>query len=578
MPTADDYTSWPQISVDGNRLPASLEVRLGRVVVDHDLHLPDMFLLHFENDAVDELQRAGLRIGSRVAVHAHGLGRTATETLIHGEVTAIEAEYADLAARTVIRGYDGSHRLHGGRRAESYRNEKISDVARTMAARAGLGVGTIEDTGATIEHIAQVNVSDWEFLRAHGRELGFELSVIDGKLNFCRPTKASTAPGAGGEGSTSPRQLAFGRDLLEFRPRLSAAQQVKEIRVRTWDPGSKQVMIGSARAGADHAKLSTTPQQLAGILGGGTYLAHDHPLATQGEADVAARSLAEQIGSTFVEAEGTTVGNAQLRAGTAVNISKVARQFAGRYTISHARHVFDEDGYRTHFAISGRQERSLLGLASVGASNGHASGGGPPVHGTVVALVTNNDDPRKLGRMKLKFPWLSDSYESDWVRMVQVGAGPDSGAVFLPEVNDEVLCAFEFGDVRRPYVIGALYNGKDRPRLGDGLVDAGKVRRRGFVSRTGHRIVLFDSDQKSGIALISADGKLRVSLNQTKGQIHIHSRGPVTIDTDSGAISIKSGADVAVEARGMLSLKGTAGVKVESSAMVEIGGKPIKLN
>jgi uncharacterized protein involved in type VI secretion and phage assembly len=198
--------------------------------------------------------------------------------------------------------------------------------------------------------------------------------------------------------------------------------------------------------------------------------------------------------------------------------------------------------------------------------------------GLAVAQVTNNDDPDKVGRVKVRFPWLSDSHETDWVRVVQLGAGPDSGAVFLPEVDDEVLCGFEFGDVRRPYVIGGLFNGKDKPRLGDGLVDAGRVKRRGFISRRGHRIVLFDDDSKSGIALLSSDGKLRLSLNETKGEIHIHCREKVTIDTESGQVTVKSGGDVDVEAQGNLTLKGQAGVKIQTSGVVEVSGQLIKLN
>src|SRR2546430_15693012 len=169
-------------------------------------------------------------------------------------------------------------------------------------------------------------------------------------------------------------------------------------------------------------------------------------------------------------------------------------------------------GYVTRFEVTGRQDRSLLGLITNGS---HAAATGP-IHGVVVAQVTNNDDPEKLGRVKLKFPWLSDSYESDWARMMQTGAGPDSGMEFLPEVNDEVLVAFEFGDVRRPFVVGGLHNGKDKPRLGDGLIDNGRVKRRGTVSRKGHRLIFLDGDDKSGIALITSSGNIRISLNETK--------------------------------------------------------------
>jgi uncharacterized protein involved in type VI secretion and phage assembly len=247
----------------------------------------------------------------------------------------------------------------------------------------------------------------------------------------------------------------------------------------------------------------------------------------------------------------------------------------GRYTLTHTRHVFDAHagaGYVTRFEVSGRQDRSLLGLV---VNSGQAAATGP-VHGVVVALVTNNDDPDKLGRVKLKFPWLSDTYESDWSRMTQIGAGRDSGAVFLPEVNDEVLVAFEFGDVRRPIVVGALHNGMDKPRLGDGLIDNGKVKRRGVVSRKGHRFVLFDDPGKSGIALLTSDSSIRVSLNETKKEIHVVCKGKVRIEADDD-VSITSKSKVSIEGD-QVEVTGKTGVKVSSNSAVEVSGKPIKLN
>ena len=110
------------------------------------------------------------------------------------------------------------------------------------------------------------------------------------------------------------------------------------------------------------------------------------------------------------------------------------------------------------------------------------------------------------------------------------------------------------------------------------LFDNGKVTRRGVVSRKGHRFVMFDDDNTSGIALLSSDNTARISLNETTSEIHIHCKGKVTIDTDSDAISIKGGGDVTIEAQGSLSLKGQGGVKIQSSGSVELSGTPIKLN
>ena len=134
----------------------------------------------------------------------------------------------------------------------------------------------------------------------------------------------------------------------------------------------------------------------------------------------------------------------------------------------------------------------------------------------------------------------------------------------MPEVNDEVLVAFEFGDVRRPYVVGSLYNGKDKPSLGDGLFSGGKVKRSGFVSRKGHRLVFFDDDGKSGIALISADNKVRVALKQNGPEIHIYCEGKVTIES-KGDMKLTSQAGVSIEASNQLELKGSS-VKVSGDS------------
>ena len=85
------------------------------------------------------------------------------------------------------------------------------------------------------------------------------------------------------------------------------------------------------------------------------------------------------------------------------------------------------------------------------------------VFGVEIAIVTNNKDPEKQGRVKICFPRLPGKPESDWARVVQPAAGGGRGFYWLPEVSDEVLVAFERGQTNLPSVIGALWNGKDKP-------------------------------------------------------------------------------------------------------------------
>src|SRR3990172_1598264 len=265
--------------------------------------------------------------------------------------------------------------MSAGRWTQTYQNAKDSHLARDVAKRYGLEIGTIDDSGPVLPHVSQFNVSDWDFLRARAREIGFEAAVSDGKFHFRKPRPADQAPAAGDYTSGAPLQLVFGRELLEFRPRITAAGQVADVSVRSWDVMTKAAILHEAKASTTSVALKNNPADLAATFGSRRHAVVDRPLATQAEAEMAASALSEAIASTWAEADGVARGNPMLRAGSAVNISVVAECFAGRYTLTRTRHVFDQDGYRTHFVVSGRQERSLLGLTSMGASAGNASGG-----------------------------------------------------------------------------------------------------------------------------------------------------------------------------------------------------------
>ena len=583
---ASTYSSLPRIQVDGQVLDTQVAAHVQEVVVDQSLHLPDMFHIVLMDPTRNVLGEARVKIGTRVTISAVPIEGAGGDVLIAGEVTSMEGMYGAHGAHVVVRGYDASHRLHRGRTTEVYKNAKDSDIVRKVCQRNNLQPGDIDDSGIVYDHVSQANLSDFDFLKARAREIGYEMAVLDGKVHFTRPIRSAQAPEEGHLGSDNPLQLVLGQNLVEFRPRVTASEQVAEVHVRGWDPAQKKVVVARAPATTQSVKLSTEPAELSRTFGGPNFVAVDRPLATQREVDSAAAAIAEQIASAFAEGDGVARGNQKLKAGLPVSISMVGEPFCGKYTLTHTRHVFaTHHEYLTHFTISGRQERSLLGLVSMGSTNGSASGGGPPIDGVVIAQVTGNDDPSKLGRVKLRFPWLSDDYESDWARVAHLGAGPDSGAIFLPEVGDEVLVAFEFGEVRRPYVVGGLWNGEDKPTHLSGIFDNGKLKRRGFVSRKGHQLLLHDDPGKSGITLTSSDGKLKVDLDETGGQIQISCQGKVKLSSMESMtlesqqdIAMRAQTGISIESQAQLSLKGEAGLTAGSSGNTAISGAVVQIN
>jgi uncharacterized protein involved in type VI secretion and phage assembly len=195
------------------------------------------------------------------------------------------------------------------------------------------------------------------------------------------------------------------------------------------------------------------------------------------------------------------------------------------------------------------------------------------IYGVVVAIVTNTNDPQGMGRVKLKYPWLGEDAEGCWARIATPMAGKEMGIYFPPEVEDEVLVAFEQGDVRFPYVIGSLWNGKDKPPLKN---DDGKNDVRLIKSRSGHTVRLNDEGGKEKIEIIDKSGKNSISIDTAANSITITSESDVIISArgaiklDAQKIAIHSSADTRIESG--------AGMEVKASAAMNVKGATVNIN
>jgi phage protein D/phage baseplate assembly protein gpV len=583
------------VQISGAPLPEIVSPLVERVVVDDHLRLPSMFELTFRvpstpSNAVGfPLDQIGVKLGDEVSISIECSTDSARQTILTGEVTSFEADVNVLSgSHLVIRGYDKSHRLHRGRKARNWADQKDSEIATAIAAEAGLS-SSVDDSEIVHTYIAQPGVSDWEFLASRAREIGFDLRMSDGSLEFKKPPAASDGPEAGSsESLLTSGQIVYGINLISFRPRVSMVDQASSFEARGWDVKAKQAVIGTAEASNTSASVGLDQSAATGALGDKTYVRNDRLFGAEDAATKAAQGLAASVGSSFAEAEGVVMGDPRLRAGTAINVAWVGPPFDGKYVLSSTRHVIDRDGYRTHFVVSGSHNRTLIGLVSQGAA-GLPSGVGQLVHGAVPAVVTQvKDDPDSLSRVKVKFPWLDDSFSSDWARVVSPGAGKDRGVAFLPEIDDEVLVCFEQGDFRRPYVLGGLYNGVDLPKDSGSLVDSANnnIGVRAWTTRAGHSLKFTDTDSGKGVKLSTGGEQVEsLELDAAGHTITISSSGDITIKSgDAGKISITAGTSMTLEATSSLELKaptvtikGDGKVEVKSDGQLALEGSQASL-
>jgi uncharacterized protein involved in type VI secretion and phage assembly len=354
----------------------------------------------------------------------------------------------------------------------------------------------------------------------------------------------------------------------------------------------KREVLGKAKIDNDSAPELTDgslkPSSTASKFGAAEYRIIDAFASTSGEADALAAAAAADLASVFAEAEGVALGDPGIRAGVKVTIKKSGKQFDGKWRVTYCQHVFSgQDGYLTHFEASGRSDRSLLGLATVGATT--EASRTPPIHGCVIGVVTNTKDPDAMGRVKLKFPWLADDYESHWARIAFPGAGKERGFFWIPEVADEVLVAFEHGDTRRPFVLGGLYNGKDKsPEQPEGQLHE----RRTMKSKSGAFLQFNDKSGKEAITLQTKGGEIKILLDQTANTLEISTKKDVKITADNDItieakknitmkagsnIDIKAQAGLTAEATGQLQVKGST-VTVQGSGPTAVKGSPLQLN
>ncbi len=196
------------------------------------------------------------------------------------------------------------------------------------------------------------------------------------------------------------------------------------------------------------------------------------------------------------------------------------------------------------------------------------------IHGAVVGIVTNNQDPDGMGRVKVKFPWLNDQDESYWARMTSLMAGKERGLYFLPEVDDEVLVLFEQGDLRFPYIIGGLWNGKDTPPTKN---DDGKNNVRLIKSRSGHVIRLNDEDGRETIEIIDKSEKNKIVIDTSKDTIAITTNKDISLSAPQGTIKLEA-KEIQLKSTAATKLEANAGIDITANATMNLKGATINLN
>ena len=555
----NQFASQIFIKINGEKAQPEVVQDLISVTVDQHSRLPGMFTLRLHDSDLKHLSEGPFDLTKEIEISAEN-AQGEKIVLIQGEITALEPEFQEgMAAELVVRGYDRSHRLFRETKSRAFLNIKDSDLAVQFAEEAGL-TAQADPTSTVYEHLFQDNQSDLAFLMQRAWRIGYECFVSEGKLFFRRPPSGGSA-----------LKISWGEDLLAFQACMSLAEQVNEVVVRGWDVEKQQPIVGRADQGRLYPQVQEAKEGAgrATTFGAGKQVFVDLPVANQAEANALAGARLDELSGTFIEAEGVAFRCPDLRAGSAVEIAGLGKRFSGVYLVTSATHEYGQEGLKTRFSVHG---------ARTGLLSEQVRDQAPTVRwaGVVTATVTNTEDPKNWGRVRVKFAWMTEDAESDWARVACPGAGPQAGFFAMPGVGDEVLAAFEHGDFSRPFVVGGLWNGQSEipPEAAEAAAGE-KPLVRTWHSRGGHRMVMYD-DAKKKIEIVTADGR-SITLDDADQTITLKTKDvEVRLQDDQLAVKAKGG--VTVKSESNLKLEANGNIDIRASGNVNINGAMVNLN
>ena len=504
-----------------------------------------------------------------------------------GLVTEVSLDHSIDGVNTfLIRAESPTITLDGSRRNMYYSNKSVSDIISGILQSYPITVGEVASTKGTFKFDAQYMETDYEYiLRLAAAQSLF--AYYTGK-EFC-VTKAV---------SGDPEELVWRETLGSFRLGLGTTPYNYESKVYNYEEAKTYSQDTTG------LKPEVAPSELVNISYESSKKIYDKAgFSTSPKAATDRQSLENTLKTEKCRSLGSMVkcyGQSnvpQVTIGRCVKV-KGMDKLDGLYWVKGINHIFDESGkYHNTFICTpvdaAYPEKEAVqkvadDIDTVKAEVPSRKKFKPAeFKGLHVAVVVDNVDPESMGRIKVKYPWTDDEIVK-WVRLAVPYAGGDRGWISLPEIDDEVLIGYEYGDPDHPIALGALYNGQAMPPA-DAGGDKNDIKM--LMTRGGNQIIFNDEDGKEEIRITNKDGKNSIVMEVSGPSISFESSGDISIKGNNitiesqQEIKLKAGSDLKAESSANTTIEAGANLKSKGGAMVNlegatvtVKGNPIQLN
>lgn len=582
----------PLIKIAGAAIAPELTNLLTDCRVELAIGRPGQAVLRFFDHEFTLIDDPKLAIGKELTVGFTD-GTENVKQVFTGEIVSVGLETGPNDEPIFhVTAYDKGHRLGRSSVNKVYKDSKYSDLVSAIATRNGL-TATVTATTHTFEHLIQ-NVDDASMLD--------EIATLTGMVWWVEGTKLIMKPPATAGAVVA---LKMRVNLRRLRVNATATTVANKVNVVSWDPKSKAAITGASTALP--AKLATSglvdgARSGANQFGTSTRTTARRSALSAAEAETVAKALHRRAGSDEIDVRGEADGNADIALGSTVTLSGVGTKLAGDYFVTAVEHQYSGRAFRTRFTSAGSTPATLVDLLGRGGSRWQSQG-------PVIGIVTEVGKETFAGSVKVKLPTLGTEMVSGWARVVTVGGGKERGFMVLPTIDDEVLVTFEDGDLRRPVVLGGLWNGKDKVPTQPVFNGGGAVAEWVVQSPVGHTLTFRDgdADDKQNVEIALKDKTIKLFVGTDKVELFAKNNTPLQIKSGDASITLTAGGDVEIkgknvkitstadtsiaganikaEAQAKVTLKGNAGfeaggatVKIEGQGPTEIKGAIVKIN
>lgn len=431
--------------------------------------------------------------------------------------------------------------LTGDKKSSYYFQVSDTDILEEKASKAGLQAD-IEKMPTKHQQMVQFDCSDWDFIISRASANACLVNTLNNQLVVKKPdTKADPV-----------LHLVYGGNLLEFEAEMDVRNQVTAVQTFTWSPKGQELLEAEAAASTYNENGNISAADLAGIMGTSPQKIKHAGMLEPREIKSWAEGKLLQSRLAKIKGRASFQGFAGVHPGNMVQLKGVGERFEGKVLVTGVRHQINSKNWETDIQF-GLGEELLFRQETT--TEKQAGGLLPGIHGLQIAVVVKLEDPTGEDRIQVRMPVINTKGEGVWARLATFDAGKQRGAVFRPEINDEVVVGFLQDDPRYPIILGSLHSSS-----GSAPVKASDSNpEKGFISRTGLKM-LFNEEAES-IYLGTPAGKV-IQLNEKEKSIVVRDEHQNQLEMTESGISIKT--------KGKLSM--------EADGDIEINGKEVQLN